>query len=271
MSVLDAIVTSTRRRLTDHPPDVPLLLRMIAHAPPPRDAVSALSPDARHRNAVIAEVKRVSPSLGVLSADADAVAVASRYADHGAAAISVLTEPERFGGRFEDLAEVARMVPVPALCKDFIVDPRQVLLARAHGASLALLIVAALTDHELASLQRDIEALGMVALVECHDEREVERALAANARIIGVNNRDLASLHIDLAVCERLRPLIPDDRLPIAESGIASPDDVRRLRDSGYHRFLVGSSLMRAADPGALLAALVHETGAANRDAPASP
>lgn len=261
MSVLDAIIARTRQRLAESPPDVRALEARLSTAPPVRDALAALSPDARHQNAIIAEVKRRSPSLGSLNEEADAVATASRYAAHGAAAISVLTEPERFGGRFEDLAEVSARVPCPTLCKDFVVDPRQVLMARAHGASLVLLIVAGLNDKALMSLRFDIEALGMQALVECHDEGEVDRALASGARIIGVNNRDLRSLVIDLAVCERLRPLIPDDRLPIAESGIASPADVRRLRASGYHRFLVGSSLMLAPNPGALLASLVHETG----------
>ncbi|HRE89062.1 MAG TPA: indole-3-glycerol-phosphate synthase TrpC, partial [Myxococcota bacterium] len=127
--------------------------------------------------------------------------------------------------------------------------------------SLVLLIVAGLEDRALVSLRLDIEALGMQALVECHDESEVDRALSSGARIIGVNNRDLRTLVIDLAVCERLRSRIPDDRLPIAESGIASPADVRRLRGSGYHRFLVGSSLMLAPEPGALLASLVNESG----------
>lgn len=261
MSVLDNIIARTRQRLADSPPDVTSLQRRIAEAPAVRDVFAALSPDASRQNAIIAEVKRRSPSLGSLNEGADAVTTAARYAEHGAAAISVLTEPERFGGRFEDLAEVSARVSCPTLCKDFVVDPRQVLMARAHGASLVLLIVAGLNDKELVDLRLDIEVLGMQALVECHDESEVDRALTSGARIIGVNNRDLRTLVIDLAVCERLRKLIPDDRLPIGESGVASPADVRRLRASGYHRFLVGSSLMLAPDPGALLASLVHETG----------
>lgn len=261
MSVLDDIIAATRARLAAKPPDLAALERMALERAAPLDALVSLSPDPTRKNAVIAEVKRRSPSLGSLNESADAVSVASRYAASGAAAISVLTEPDRFGGRFEDLLAVSQAVTCPTLCKDFVVDTRQVLMARAHGASLVLLIVAGLTDQELLSLRRDIEALGMQALVECHNEREVERALVADARIIGVNNRDLHSLVIDLAVCERLRPMIPEDRLPIAESGIATTADVRRLRDSGYHRFLIGSSLMLADDPGALLVSLVQETG----------
>jgi indole-3-glycerol phosphate synthase len=258
-SVLEDIIARTRARLRETPPDLAALEALALTAPPPRDALEALSKGPQI-NAIIAEVKRRSPSLGALKTDADAVATASTYASSGAAAISVLTEPERFGGRFEDLAQVSAAVVVPTLCKDFIVDPRQVLTARAHGASLVLLIVAALNDEALVSLRRDIEALGMVALVEVHDEAELDRALATGARLIGVNNRSLHTLHIDLAVSERLRPRIPDDRLPISESGVSTPADILRLRDAGFHRFLIGSSLMTASDPGALLAELVHAT-----------
>ena len=138
----------------------------------------------------------------------------------GAAAISVLTEPERFGGSFEDLAAVSEVVRVPTLCKDFIVDARQILMARAHGASLVLLIVAALDDAALVTLREAIEAQGMQALVEVHDREEAQRALATGARIVGVNSRNLHTLAIDLAVAERLRADLPDQVLPIAESGV---------------------------------------------------
>ncbi|MFO0748606.1 MAG: indole-3-glycerol phosphate synthase TrpC [Myxococcota bacterium] len=191
--------------------------------------------------------------------------MARRYEAAGAACISVLTEPERFGGSFADLMAVSRAVAIPTLCKDFVVDPRQVLMARAHGASLVLLIVAALADAELVALRRDIEALGMQALVEAHDRGEVERALASGARIVGVNSRSLHTLVIDLAVAESLRAAIPDGVVAIAESGIGSAADVLRLRRAGYRRFLVGTSLMTApGGPDALLRELVaagHEGG----------
>jgi indole-3-glycerol phosphate synthase len=257
-SVLESIIARTRARLQESPPDLALLEQKALSVRPPRDAMFALGEGCPYPNAIIAEVKRRSPSLGALKTDADAVVTATTYANSGASAISVLTEPERFGGRFEDLDEVSAAVSTPTLCKDFIVDPRQVLMARAHGASLVLLIVAALTDGQLTSLRRDIESLGMVALVEVHDALELDRALDSGARLIGVNNRSLHTLHIDLAVSESLRAKIPDACLPISESGISTPADILRLRNAGYHRFLIGSSLMTAPDPGALLHALVH-------------
>lgn len=261
MSVIDSIVARTRLRLAETPPDVAALEAQIARQRPARDALAALSERADGGNFIIAEVKRRSPSLGPLALEADAVQVAKTYAAAGAAAISVLTEPERFGGSFEDLGAVSEAVAVPTLCKDFIVDARQVLMARAHGASLVLLIVAALDDAALVSLRLEIERLGMQALVEVHDREEAERALASGARIVGVNNRNLHTLAIDLAVAEALAPMLPAQVLPIAESGVHGPAEITRLRAVGYRRFLVGSSLMTAADPGALLAAMVRTTG----------
>lgn len=252
-SILDAIVARTRARLAEHPPDVAALEARLG-ALPVRDPLAALrAPGIR----IIAEVKRASPSLGALAPTADAVSVARTYARAGAAAISVLTEPERFGGSFDDLAAVSHAVAVPTLCKDFVVDRRQVLMARAHGASLVLLIVAALSDAELVSLREEIERLGMQALVEVHDGEEARRALATGARIVGVNSRNLHTLAIDLGVAEALRRDLPDDVLPIAESGVHGPVEIARLGRAGYRRFLVGSSLMTASDPGALLAAMI--------------
>lgn len=256
-SILDAIVARARARLREQPPDVAALEARLGDLPV-RDALAALqAPGVR----IIAEVKRVSPSLGALAPAADAVAVAKGYARAGAAAISVLTEPERFGGSFEDLLAVSRAVEVPTLCKDFVVDRRQVLMARAHGASLVLLIVAALSDAELVALREEIERHGMQALVEVHDREEARRALATGARIVGVNSRNLHTLTIDLAVAEALRSELPDAVLPIAESGVHGPTEIARLGRAGYRRFLVGSSLMTAGDPGALLAAMIATTG----------
>lgn len=254
MSVLDEICARTRARLAAEPPDLAALEVRVAARAPARDAYAALSAPG---NRVIAEVKRRSPSLGALAPEADAVAVAKTYVTAGAAAISVLTEPERFGGSFEDLQAVSEAVAVPTLCKDFVVDPRQVLLARAHGASLVLLIVAALSDRELVVLRESIEALGMQALVEVHDRLEAQRALASGARIVGVNSRSLHTLAIDLRVAEELRAELPEHVLPIAESGIHGPAEVARLRAAGYRRFLIGSSLMTAPDPAALMSAML--------------
>ncbi len=253
-TILDRIVARTRRRLAAFPFDRGALERAAADAPPPPDALASLrAPGVR----VIAEVKRRSPSAGAIRTDADPVAVARAYATHGAAAISVLTEPEYFGGSLEDLVEVAGAVPLPCLRKDFVVDEVQLLEARAAGAAMALLIVAALDDTTLARLHEAGQRAGLTMLVEAHDEDEVRRAVDIGARLIGVNNRDLRSFHIDLATSERLRPLIPPHAVAVTESGVATAADVRRLRAAGYDVFLVGSSLMAAGDPGAALGALL--------------
>ncbi|MCB9736314.1 MAG: indole-3-glycerol phosphate synthase TrpC [Deltaproteobacteria bacterium] len=254
MSVLARIVAGTRARLAATPVDREALARAAAAAPPPPSAWEALTaPGTR----VIAEVKRKSPSQGAIRADADPVAVARGYMSAGAAAISVLTEPDHFGGSLDDLRAVAAAVAAPCLRKDFVVDARQLDEARVAGASLVLLMASVLDDAELAALSAHADALGLAALVEAHDEREVERALAAGARILGVNNRDLKTLAVDLATAERLRPMIPAGVIAVAESGVQTRADVLRLEDAGYDCFLVGSSLMAAPDPARALAALL--------------
>jgi indole-3-glycerol phosphate synthase len=202
---------------------------------------------------VVAEVKRASPSAGAIRAGLDAVAQARAYAAAGAAAISVLTDGPGFGGSLADLAQVRDAVDVPLLRKDFVLDPYQLLEARAHGADAALLIVAAL---DAAALRRHLDAcgeLGLAALVEVHDEAELEAALRAGARIVGVNNRNLATFVVDLAVSERLLPLLPAGVRGVAESGVRTAADARRLRRAGAANLLVGEALVRAPDPGALL------------------
>ncbi len=253
-SVLDAICDATRARLAAHPPDMAAVEAALSSAPPVRDVLAALgAPGTR----VIAEVKRHSPSAGLLRSGVDPAALAARYATSGAAAISVLTEPERFGVSLDDLAAAAAAVETPLLCKDFMVDRRQFALARAHGASLVLLIVAALSDRELRDFRELAESLGMTALVETHDAHEIARAVGSDARVIGVNSRNLHSLAIDLAVAESLRERIPSDAIAIAESGIHTEADLTRLVRAGYRHFLIGSSLMQSEDPGARLAALI--------------
>ena len=202
---------------------------------------------------VIAEVKRRSPSAGTLAGDADAGATARRYADAGAAAISVLTEPDHFGGALEDLEIVRDAQTAPVLRKDFVVDPYQLVEARAAGADAVLLIVAALGEELQDYLGHAAEA-GLDALVEVHDEAELQIALDAGAPVIGVNNRNLTDLGVDLAVCERLLPHIPAATVKVAESGIRSGADAARMRAAGADAVLVGTSLMTAEKPGALIA-----------------
>jgi indole-3-glycerol phosphate synthase len=222
---------------------------------PPRDFGAALAP-AGGPVRVVAEVKRASPSLGAIRSGLDAVEQARRYAAAGAAAISVLTDGPGFGGSLDDLRAVRRAVDVPLLRKDFVVDRYQLLEARAAGADAALLIAAALPDDGLLRLREDCDALGLAALVEVHDDRELDAALAAGARLVGVNNRNLATFVVDLATSERLLPRLPRDVKGVAESGVKGPADVRRLRAIGAANFLVGEALVRADDPGALLAEL---------------
>ena len=207
---------------------------------------------------VIAECKRRSPSRGVLRAEYDPVAIASGYERAGAAAISVLTEPAFFDGSLEHLSAVRAAVGVPLLRKDFIVDEYQVVEARAAGADAVLLIVAALDDAALVRLLRVAGDFDLAALVEVHDAAELARALDAGADIVGVNNRSLRTLDVSLATSEALVESIPDTCVAVAESGLHSGDDVRRLRALGYDAFLVGERLVSADDPGAALAALLR-------------
>ncbi len=260
MSVLDGIMARKALEVSERRgalPDAELEARARAAAPP-RDLVAALSPRGGPLR-VIAEVKRASPSAGAIAAALDAPAQARRYAAAGAAAISVLTDGPGFGGSLADLAAVRGAVDVPLLRKDFVLDRYQLLEARAAGADAALLIVAALSDELLRRLLDDCAALGLSALVEAHDEAEAERAVAAGARIVGVNNRDLRTFQVDLATSERILPALPAEIRGVSESGVRTAGDARRLRRAGAANLLVGEALVRAADPGALLRDLCRD------------
>jgi len=240
-------VTARRAALPDRE-----LAAMSRDAPAPRPFEAALSlPGGPLR--VVAEVKRASPSAGAISSELDAPAQALRYARAGAACVSVLTDGPGFGGSLADLRAVRAAVDVPLLRKDFTVDRYQLLEARAAGADAALLIVAALAPDALRTLLVACAELGLAALVEVHDEAEVEAALAAGARLVGINNRNLKTFAVDLAVSESLLPLLPAHVRSVAESGVRTPDDARRLRRAGAANLLVGEALVRAADPGLLL------------------
>ena len=222
MSVLDDIVAGVRLDLAEREAALPLvdLKAALADVDPPRDPMSALRAPG---SSVIAEVKRRSPSKGDLAEIPDPTVLAKAYAEGGAAAISVLTEQRRFGGSLEDLRAVRAAVDVPLLRKDFIVTDYQLWEARAAGADLALLIVAALDDDELRRLHDLAGELGLTALVEVHDDAEAERAVALGAELVGVNARNLKTLEIDPDTFGRLAPGIPDDRVKVAESGIFTP------------------------------------------------
>jgi indole-3-glycerol phosphate synthase len=210
---------------------------------------------------VIAECKRRSPSRGVLVRHYDPAAIARRYEEGGAAAVSVLTEPTFFDGQPGHLRAVRAAVSLPVLRKDFIVQRYQVVEARAWGADAVLLIVAALDDRELTALIEAASEMELAALVEVHDAEELRRALGAGAVCIGVNNRNLRTLTVDLGACETLARLIPGAAIAVAESGLRTADEIRRLRSIGYRGFLMGEALMTSADPAAALRRLRDASG----------
>jgi indole-3-glycerol phosphate synthase len=228
-----------------------------ARTTPVRDFAAALRRGGAARPRVIAEIKRASPTAGPIRPGADAAAIAAEYEAAGAAAVSVVTDAPFFDGALADLAAARARVGLPVLRKDFLVDPWQVGEAAEAGADAVLLIVRALDDRALGALLREAGRLGLAALVEVHDAAEAERALAAGARLVGVNHRDLATFAIDLGLSARLRPLVPADRVLVAESGIRTGDDLRRLADAGVDAVLVGEALMRRPSPGAALAELL--------------
>ena len=256
--LLAAIVAGTRKTIEMRSEAVPrAAIERRAAAVTPRPGAFAAALARRDRVNVIAECKRRSPSRGVLRALYDPSEIAVAYDRAGAAAISVLTEPTFFDGALEHLAAVRRITSLPLLRKDFIVDRYQIAEARAAGADAILLIVAALSADALAELHQAARDAGLDVLVEVHDLSELAVALDAGASIIGVNNRNLRTLAVDVGVSRKAIDLIPDEAIAVAESGLRSASDLTRLEHAGYDAFLVGERLMAADDPGAALAELL--------------
>jgi indole-3-glycerol phosphate synthase len=254
--VLDEILVGVRDDVARRQSEVPLeqLKELAAAAPPPRDAYAVL------RSAgvgVIAEVKRASPSRGQLADIPDPAELAKEYALGGARCVSVLTEGRWFGGSLADFAAVRSAIDIPLLRKDFIVSSYQVHEARAYGADLVLLIVAALDQNTLTGLLERVESLGMTALVEVHAEDEADRALAAGARVIGVNARDMRTLEVDRSAFERIAPGLPNNVVKIAESGVRGPHDLIRYASAGADAVLVGEGLVTKKSPRDAVAELV--------------
>jgi indole-3-glycerol phosphate synthase len=259
-TILDEITRWKRGEIARAKAAMPLaaIHAEMATAPPPRDFAATLGAPGI---SLIAEVKRASPSKGVLRPDLDPVTLARAYEVSGAAAVSVLTDEHYFQGSLDDLRAVRQSVDLPVLRKDFVLDPYQVSQARAAGADAVLLIVAALDDQTLQALLNQVEDMGMAALVEVHNAAELERALDADVapgrRIIGVNNRDLRTFEVDLATTQKLRPLVPPDAILVSESGIHGRDDVERLEGMGADAMLVGEALVRAQDVGGKIGELL--------------
>lgn len=249
-AMLDEIIKTTRLRLETHG------VAVAGPKPVLRDFEAALAQPGLQ---IIAEIKRRSPSRGDLNRDLDPVDQALAYQRGGAAAISVLTEPDYFSGSLHDLTEVRLAVDIPVLRKDFIIDPRQVEESRVAGADALLLIVAGLEEGRLAQLLKECATVGMQALVEAHTQAEAAVAEEAGARIIGVNNRDLTTFLTDLAVAERIAPQLDRDRTLVAESGVSSRQGATRMADAGYDAILVGEALVTTDDPAALIGELTAE------------
>jgi indole-3-glycerol phosphate synthase len=247
--ILDRIVAYKRNELEKRKRIVPqaLLETYGDLRPPPADFGGALRGE---EVALIAEVKKASPSRGVLCLDFDPEALANEYVNNGAAAISVLTDTNFFQGGLDDLARVRQSVgpDVPLLRKDFVFDPYQVFETRAYGADALLLIAAILSDEMLGQLCALTQRLGLTALVEVHDEEEVARVLPLEPRVVGINNRDLNDFCVDLSTFGRLRPLLPEGTTTVAESGVRNSADVRRLAEMGADAVLVGEALVTAPD-----------------------
>jgi indole-3-glycerol phosphate synthase len=255
-SVLESIVDGVREDLAvrEAAVDFAEIKRRATAAPPPRDVMAALRAPGI---GVIAEVKRRSPSKGDLASISDPAELAASYTEGGARVISVLTEQRRFGGSLADLTAVRAAVDVPVLRKDFVVTPYQVHEARAFGADLVLLIVAALEQNALDALLDRVESLGMTALVEVHTEEEADRALEAGAKVMGVNARNLHTLEVDRSIFGQIAPGLPSDVMRVAESGVRGPGDLLTYAGWGADAVLTGESLVTSGDPQSAVRSLV--------------
>lgn len=254
MTILDDIVASTRARLGAEPPPDRAAAEIAARDRPPFALTATLQREGIN---VIAEIKSASPSAGSIVENPDVEAIAMTYKQGGAAAISIVTEPEFFHGSCEWIARAAAASGLPILMKDFVVDESQLLRGIAAGASAILLLASLLDANQIRNFIRCLDAFSCDALVEVHDENELERAIEAGARIIGVNNRNLRDFSVDLGASERLAKQIPDGVIRVAESGIKTRADVDRLRGAGFDAFLVGESLLRQNDRAAAVRQLV--------------
>jgi len=247
MGFLTDVVERLQRDLEEHPLDDVALMARVSAMPPAKDLEAALT--VGEPPALIAEVKRASPSAGMIAEDVNPSVLARGYQAGGAAAVSVLTEPRHFKGSLADLQAVRSSVSIPVLRKDFLIHPSQVIEARASGADAVLLIVAALTDAQLGALLEAAGDVGLATLVETHSDEDLRRALDSDAKLIGVNARDLETLEVDVAGALARVGRVPDDRISVLESGISTRANVDAALEAGASAILVGEALMRADDP----------------------
>lgn len=256
--ILDKIVQHKKKEVEERKTQTPMrvLEERLQHPMRIKDFKAALRKEGI---SIIAEIKRRSPSRGDILPDVDAVKLAALYEQTGARAISILADNKYFGGSLEDITKVANHTRLPCLCKEFIIDRYQIYEARTYGADAVLLIVRVLTDAELQSFLREITALGMAALVETHNEAEIKRALDVGASIIGINNRDLDTLEVDVNTTLRLKKLVPGGNTLVSESGIKTRREVKLLEDGGVDALLIGESLLTSNNIQAQLASLLHD------------
>lgn len=250
--ILDEIITYKKTELEARKAEIPvgIISSAIWNLPLPLNFKEALLPSSDGRIRVIAEVKKASPSKGVIREDFDHLEIARTYERNGASALSVLTDRHFFQGSIDYLSEIRQMVSLPLLRKDFVFDEYQILEARGYGADAVLLIAAVLDDKELCDFVKLSLDLGMAPLVEVHDEIELERVLKTNAELIGINNRNLQTFKTDINTTVRLMNSIPEDKVVVSESGINTKEDIKFLKDVGVDAFLIGEALMREADIG---------------------
>ena len=260
--VLNRILATKRREVEESKSRISEaeIKRRAREASAPRGFEKALRAKiAAGSPAVIAEIKRASPSKGLIRADFDPARIAASYEAHGAACLSVLTDREYFGGSADDLKAARAACALPVIRKDFIIDPYQVHESRAWGADCILLIIDAVPDAEILALEREARGIGLDVLVECHDAGQLDRALGLQTALIGVNNRDLRTFETRVETTLELLDRVPGDRILVTESGISAPEDVGQLRKAGVSAYLVGGALMSAPDPGKELARLFFE------------
>ncbi len=256
--ILDTIIAHKQKELAAEQIEVPLasLEREVINLPPTRDFSGAIAGSDNVR--LIAEVKKKSPSKGIIREDFHPVSIAETYVENGAAAISVLTDKHFFAGELDYLRAIRGVVDVPLLRKDFTIDPYHIYQARVAGADAILLIVAALTPVQLRTFMDIADSLSLASLVEVHTQAELAIALDVDAQIIGINNRDLRTFHTDIATTFRLQEAIPADKIVVSESGIYTREDVEKLQEAGVHAMLVGESLMRSSDIGEQVRCLLN-------------
>jgi indole-3-glycerol phosphate synthase len=257
--ILDEIIKRTKEDLEQRKAEFSLdwLGRSLAFNPfPPRAVRKVLTSTKEDRVKIIAEVKKASPSKGIIREDFDPLLIADIYSKNGADAISVLTEPHYFKGNLEYLTQIRRYVPTPLLRKDFIVDKYQIVEALVYGADFILLIAKALSSKELKELYEYALHVGLDVLVEIHDKEDLKKTMSAGAHIIGINHRNLETFEMDMTLCEKLIPMIPNGKIIVAESGVDNPEIIKHLADVGADAFLIGEHFMRQDDIGAEVARL---------------